>query len=96
LTTNSSDTNHGAIKISQLEPKTTVSKKAKSDAKKEEKIATVDKIQEPLIPINRPKRVQVKKLRKGKIRIQKYIKVFIVENRSGYATILKNEANLTI
>jgi hypothetical protein len=59
-----------------LEPRTTVSKKAKSEAQKEEKIASVDKIQEPLIPINRPKRVQVKKLKKGKVKIQKYIKSF--------------------
>ena len=37
-------------------------------------MADVDKKQEPRIPIKRPKQTQEIKLRKGKIRIQKYIK----------------------
>jgi hypothetical protein len=38
------------------------------------KIANVDNIQEPLIPIKRPKQTQEKKLKKGKTKMQKYIK----------------------
>ncbi len=74
LTTKSSETNQGAKKISQLLPNTTVSKKAKTDKQKEKKIANVDKRHEPLIPINRPNKVQDKKLTKGIVNIQKYIK----------------------
>jgi len=64
LTIKSSEINHGAIKISQFELKTTVSKKAKSESKNDKKIAVVDKIQAPLIPINRPKQIQEMKLKK--------------------------------
>ena len=58
----------------QLEPKTAVSYRAKTDSKNEVKIAEVDRKQEPEIPIKRPKQIQDKKLKKGKTRIQKYIK----------------------
>ena len=71
----SSEAIHGAKKISQLEPKITVSKKAKRESKKEVKMANVDKMHEPLIPIKRPKQTQVRKLTKGKTRMQKYIKI---------------------
>ena len=37
-------------------------------------MADVDKKQEPRMPIKRPKQTQEIKLRKGKMRIQKYIK----------------------
>ena len=40
-------------------------------------MAKVDNIQEPLIPIKRPKQIQEKKLKKGKTKIQKYIKINI-------------------
>ena len=73
LTTKSSDTKHGAKKTSQLLPKMTVSKNAKTDKQKEKKIAKVDKIHEPLIPINRPKKVHEKKLKNGIVNMQKYI-----------------------
>jgi len=36
-------------------------------------MAVVDKIQAPLIPIKRPKRIQETKLKKGKTKMQKYI-----------------------
>jgi hypothetical protein len=74
LTTNNSETIQGLRIIVQLEPKTAVSYKAKTDKKKEVKIAEVDKKQQPEIPIKRPKHVQDKKLKKGRTRIQKYIK----------------------
>lgn len=81
LITNNSDVNQGAKKISQFELNITVSKKAKSDIKKDKKIAVVDNIQAPLIPINRPKQIQEIKLKNGKIKIQKYINVkFSLEN----------------
>jgi hypothetical protein len=51
----------------------TVSKNAKTDKQKEKKIAKVDKIHEPLIPINRPKKVHEKKLKNGIVNMQKYI-----------------------
>jgi len=55
-------------------PKTAVSKKAKSDKKKAQAIADVDKKHEPETPIKRPKRRHEKTLKKGKTSIQKYIK----------------------
>jgi hypothetical protein len=61
------------MKISQFELKTTVSKKAKTEIKKDKKIAAVDKTQAPLIPIKRPKKIQEIKLKKGKMKIQRYI-----------------------
>ena len=41
--------------------------------RKKKKIAKVDKIHEPLIPINRPKKVHEKKLKNGIVNMQKYI-----------------------
>ena len=81
LITSNSEANQGVKKISQFELNITVSKKAKSDNKKDKKIAVVDNIQAPLIPINRPKHIQEIKLKNGKIKIQKYINVkFSLEN----------------
>lgn len=74
LTTKSSEVNHGAKKISQFEFRITVSKKANKERIKLKKIAKVDKIQDPLIPIKRPKQMQEKKLKKGNTNMQKYIK----------------------
>jgi len=39
------------------------------------KIALVERIQEPLIPTNRPKPQHEIKLKKGKTKMQKYIKI---------------------
>lgn len=64
----------GVKKTTQLEPKITVSKTRKTDMKNETKIAAVDKKQEPEMPIKRPIKTQDKKLKKGKIRTEKYIK----------------------
>ena len=61
----------------QTEFRTAVSNKAKTDKKKEKKIAVVDKIQAPKTPIKRPKQIHVTKLKKGKIKIQKYIKLYL-------------------
>jgi hypothetical protein len=61
-------------KTMQLEPKITVSKTRKVEMKNEIKIAIVDKKHEPEIPRKRPIKTQDKKLKKGKIRIEKYIK----------------------
>jgi hypothetical protein len=57
----------------QLEPKIAVSKKLNKDKRKARAIAVVDKKHAPLVPIKRPKRIQVKKLKKGKINIHRYI-----------------------
>lgn len=73
LTTKSSDTNQEAKKISQFELKTTVSKKLKSEIRNDRKMAAVDKIQAPWIPIKRPKQLQEIKLKKGRTKMQKYI-----------------------
>ena len=73
LTTKSSEVNHGARKISQVEFIITVSKKAKRERIKLRKIAKVDKIQEPFIPTKRPKQMQEKKLKNGNTSMQKYI-----------------------
>lgn len=57
-----------------VEPKIAVSYKEKRDKRNEKKSASVESKQEPEIPTNLPKQVQVMKLKKGKIKIQKYIK----------------------
>jgi hypothetical protein len=57
-----------------VEPIITVSYTVKTDKKKEQKRADVDKKHEPEIPIKRPKHIQEMKLKNGKIKIQKYIK----------------------
>jgi hypothetical protein len=44
-------------------------------------MAVVAKIQEPLIPIKRPKQIQEKKLKKGKTKMQKYIKINIFSRK---------------
>ena len=44
------------------------------DRKKDNITNNVDSKQAPFIPIKRPKQIQDKKLKKGKTRIQKYIK----------------------
>jgi hypothetical protein len=77
LTSNNSEIIHGAKKILHVEPIITVSYKAKTERKKEQKIAEVDKKQDPEIPINRPKQIHEIKLKKGKIKIQKYIQNII-------------------
>jgi hypothetical protein len=50
-----------------------VSYRAKTDNINDKKIDKVDKMQEPFIPIKRPRHVHDKKLKNGKTRIQKYI-----------------------
>ena len=57
-----------------VEPKIAVSYKEKRDKRNEKKSASVESKQDPEIPTKRPKQVQVMKLKKGKIKIQKYIK----------------------
>jgi hypothetical protein len=57
-----------------VDPKTAVSIKQKTEKKKAKIIASVDKKQEPDVPIKRPKRIHEIKLRNGKSRIQRYIK----------------------
>jgi hypothetical protein len=59
-----------------VEPITAVSNKANKDKKKAKKIALVDKKQLPEVPKKRPKPIQEIKLKKGKIKIQRYIKKF--------------------
>ena len=57
----------------QVEPKIAVSKKANKAKINALTIAEVDRKQAPAVPINRPNKIQEKKLKKGKIKIQKYI-----------------------
>ena len=57
-----------------VDPKIAVSYKEKRDKRNEKKSASVESKQDPEIPTKRPKQVQVMKLKKGKIKIQKYIK----------------------
>ena len=56
------------------DPEIAVSKTIKSAINADDAIANVDKIQDPAIPINRPKKKQEIKLKKGNKIIQKYIK----------------------
>ena len=58
----------------QIEPKTSVSYKLKKERKNDKAIAVVDKKQAPAVPIKRPKQMHDIKLKKGKIKIQIYIK----------------------
>ena len=46
--------------------------------KKDIKIALVDKKQEPEVPIKRPKQTQERKLKKGNIKIQRYIDKYYI------------------
>ena len=68
-----SQLNHWNKKRLQVDPKITVSTKAKSERQKVENIAKVDNKQAPVVPIKRPNKIQLKKLKNGKTRIQKYI-----------------------
>lgn len=61
----------------QLVPIVT-SKNTYSDNKNVIKIDEVDKIQQPLIPINLPKEIEVKKPKKGRIKIEKYILNYLI------------------
>ena len=82
LTTSSSEVIHGVKKMVQVEPKMAVSYSANKERKNDKKIAMVDRRQDPKIPIKRPKQIQEMKLKKGKMRIQKYIerRNFLVYN----------------
>ena len=58
----------------QVEFITAVSKKHKTERKNAEAIAKVETKQLPDVPINRPKPIHEMKLKKGNIKIQRYIK----------------------
>ena len=66
---------HSATRILQDEPKMAVSQKEKTERQKAIKIAIVDIKQAPVVPIKRPKQIQDIKLKKGNMRIQRYIKL---------------------
>lgn len=59
--------------IKQGEPEIETSKKARSESKKDDNIEIVAKTRDPCRPIKRPKRFVDKKLKKGKINIERYI-----------------------
>jgi hypothetical protein len=73
LAIKSSDENQEVRWILQVEPKTAVSNKLKRDKKNAKIIASVDSKHAPEVPITRPKQIQDKKLKKGRIKIQRYI-----------------------
>jgi hypothetical protein len=58
----------------QVEFITAVSKKHKTERKNAEAIANVETKQLPDVPIKRPKPIHERKLKKGNIKIQRYIK----------------------
>jgi hypothetical protein len=73
LTVKSSELIHDATKMLQHEPQIAASYTIKSAIKNDKKMANVDKKQDPAIPINRPKKKQEIKLKKGNNKIQEYI-----------------------
>ena len=64
-----------------VEPKIHVSKAANNESKNALKIAVVESIQQPSIPMKRPKKTQDIKLIKGKIRIQEYIRDLLLKEK---------------
>jgi len=81
LMTNNSELIHSATKTLQEDPKTAVSQKAKRDKQNARNIAVVDKKQEPVVPIKRPKPTQEMKLKNGNNKIQRYIKLKITNSK---------------
>jgi hypothetical protein len=74
LITSNSDSIHVANKKLQQEASIAVSYNINKAIKKDKKIAAVDKIHDPKIPIKRPNKKHEKKLKNGSIKIHKYIK----------------------